>query len=357
MKVTKVAIQKITIGYTRDQGYLLFDTRTKEFGEYSIGEVTKMLKSSDTKVCGLKLKNGKIDLDLDGFNQENMAVKSSMSMGRFRLMKPNSQIKDGRLYAVVRAIDTGEKELIYEIISNTCARTFITEEGVRQLYKDGVLSGVWVDSKTGQITLADAIEIVDANTSENGGEHHKEEDTSTGQDIDTGVLGDSVPVAGNSSDIINHGDGEDIHNETSVKDETLEQVEEKESLITDKTSDEEIDPFAIFDETTPTCKPVFGDVKGLFEDEGTSVNEVDGCLDQEDEAYETNDDMSQIGKKAYVQPEKTDEKIDESKNAKKSSQSKKSNKSNSSNKGEAKKVSNTNKKAVKPAAKVAKAKK
>lgn len=299
----KVAIQKITIGYTRDQGYLLFDTDTHEFLEYSNGEVTRMLKSSDTTVCGLKLKNGKIELDLEGFNQENMMVKSSMSMGKFRLMKPNSLIKDSRLYSVVKAVDTGE-ELVYEIISNTCVRTFIHEEGVRQLYKDGVLSGVWVDSKTGQITLADAIQIEDANTSENGGEQHTKEDEAYGQNIDTGISADSLSAAGDNSASGNHGDGEDIHNEPSVKMGTSEQVEDSESLSTDETCDDEADPFSVFDEATPTSGVAFDSIEDILKDGEASDEEVDGLVDQEEDAYKTNDDMSQIGKKAYTTPKK-----------------------------------------------------
>lgn len=274
-----VAINKVTIGYTRDQGYLLYNTDTFEFIEYSTSEVARMLKKGGFGVCGLKLENGKIVLDEAGYNQVNMMVKSSMSMGRYRLMKPGHVVGD-RLYSVVRAIDTPDEGLIYEVVSNTCARVVLKEDGIRRLFSDGVLSGLWIDKYSGQITLADSIPIIDICEFNNGGEGNQKKEEKANADTDISESG--ISSLGSDAALNDTGNEPNLQSDVLVK--------------SDKVSEDE-----------ETYNP-FDSIEDILKDgELFNADEEQVKKAEDSTAYIVNDEMSQVGD-GYVEREEAQKK-------------------------------------------------
>jgi len=258
------AVNKVSIGYTRPQGFVLYCSDSCEFLEFSTTEVLRMLKADGPGICGLKLIDGKIELDEQGFHQQNLTVKSSMSMGKYRLMKPNGRIEGRRLHTIVKAIDTGKDGMIYEVVTNTYSRVILTEAGIRRLYDEGVIAGLWIDSKTGQITLAERIPIVDVEEYDNGGEKEKEEEQG-GEHNNSDISGNGISAAGDNAT----ADG--TCNESDLL---------ADSLVV---SDEKTADLSVFDEIETD-----GDNGIIFEADPELV-------DDKVQAININDDMSQIG--------------------------------------------------------------
>jgi hypothetical protein len=133
----KTVANRIDLGITRVAGYNLYDEASLEFQETTPKEVKNLIKNN--MVNGLKLENGEIILDTEGFNINNLMIKSSV--GKFRtLHNTNSIVKC--MYAVVRVIET-DNEKFYEIISNKCARFKFKIEQLKGLIEiGGYVAGV-----------------------------------------------------------------------------------------------------------------------------------------------------------------------------------------------------------------------
>ena len=123
----KTVICRLDLGYTRVAGYTLYDDVTEEFHETTPREVKELIRKN--QVNGLKLVDGGIVLDEEGFNQRNLMIKSAV--GKYRPLYDTDSLVT-RMYAVLDVVDNGG-ELMYEVITNYCGRKLMTEEFVRTL--------------------------------------------------------------------------------------------------------------------------------------------------------------------------------------------------------------------------------
>ena len=132
----KTVICRIDLGYTRIAGYTLYDDVTEEFHETTPREVKELIKNN--QVNGLKLVDGEIVLDTEGFNQRNLMIKSAV--GKYRPLYDTDSLVT-RMYAVLDVVDCGG-EFKYEVITNYCGRKLMTEEFVRTLSSIGYVAGI-----------------------------------------------------------------------------------------------------------------------------------------------------------------------------------------------------------------------
>ena len=132
----KTVICRLDLGYTRVAGYTLYDDVTEEFHETTPREVKELIRKN--QVNGLKLVDGGIVLDEEGFNQRNLMIKSAV--GKYRPLYDTDSLVT-RMYAVLDVVDNGG-ELMYEVITNYCGRKLMTEEFVRTLSSIGYVAGI-----------------------------------------------------------------------------------------------------------------------------------------------------------------------------------------------------------------------
>ncbi|GAB6152557.1 hypothetical protein JCM17380_13070 [Desulfosporosinus burensis] len=150
----KTAINRIDLGMTRIAGWNLFDEVSRQFEETTPREVKDLIKRG--LVNGLKLNNGQIELDTDGFNMRNLKIKSAV--GKFRTLYPADSMMN--MYAVVRVIETDDGCKLYETISNKCDRKKITHERLNMMIEMGYyVAGVRLVE--GKILICDGVTIQD----------------------------------------------------------------------------------------------------------------------------------------------------------------------------------------------------
>lgn len=171
---------RLDLGVTRIAGYTLYNENNHDFEETTPKAVKNLIIQGEVK--GLKLKNGEIEIDEEGFYISNLIIKSSV--GRYRPLYPTASIVSC-MYALVRVIIKTDNETIYEIISNKCARLkFSTEQlkglieiggyvaGVRMINNEiEVCKGVRIDdrrSKSEQIDNSSNTEVEEVKSSLNG---------------------------------------------------------------------------------------------------------------------------------------------------------------------------------------------
>lgn len=147
MKMTPVC--RLDLGQTRVAGFTLFDPKSKEFRECTPKEVKQLILAG--QVNGLKLCEDEIVLDSDGFNMRNLKIKSGV--GNYRNMFP-CEHGDGKLYAVVRLIDTDDGRL-FEVVDNKCARVKMDAAKLMMLAAFSSVAGVRVHD--GKIELCDGV--------------------------------------------------------------------------------------------------------------------------------------------------------------------------------------------------------
>ena len=131
----KTVICRLDLGYTRIAGYTLYDDVTEEFHETTPREVKELIKKD--QVNGLKLVNDEIVLDVEGFNQRNLMIKTAV--GKYRPLNDVDSLVT-RMYAILDVVDNGG-ELMYEVITNYCGRKLMTEEFIRTLNSIGYVAG------------------------------------------------------------------------------------------------------------------------------------------------------------------------------------------------------------------------
>lgn len=149
----KTVICRLDLGRTRIAGYVLFDDKTDEFQELTPKEVKVLI--AEGRVNGLKLVGGEIKLDAEGFNQQNLMIKSAV--GKFRSLYPSSNVLNS-MYAVVRYIICNKGQF-YELISNKAARIIVTPERLRVLMEVTFVAGVRLVG--GEILLCKGVQIED----------------------------------------------------------------------------------------------------------------------------------------------------------------------------------------------------
>lgn len=152
----RYAVSLIYLGYTRNSGAVLFDSNTKEFLDSTPAEVRRLIDLGLVK--GLKWRNGdegpEFVVDTEGFNQQNIPVKSANKFRPYLNDVPGAPINS--MYTVVRVLDTDYRGRLYEVVSNKCARIKITEQNLRELSQLTNIAGVWI--KDDEIKVCDGVQ-------------------------------------------------------------------------------------------------------------------------------------------------------------------------------------------------------
>ena len=153
----RTVVARIQLGRTRIAGYTIYNSESLAFDELTPREVKYLIK--DKQINGLKMtKDGEIILDLEGFNQHNLMIKSGV--GNYWPMNPAEGLAQHEMFSLTKVADT-DQGMVYEVVSTRCARLPITEAKLRSLYDVNCLVGCWINDKTGMIRLADGVEMVD----------------------------------------------------------------------------------------------------------------------------------------------------------------------------------------------------
>lgn len=129
-------VNQINLG-KRVGGYTCYDSKSKEFNEYTPKEVKNLIKSGG--VYGLKLEGDEIALDRAGFHTENLMVKSGI--GNYKPLNPAGNLVN-TFYAVVKVIHSKDG-IHYEVVSDKAARIELTEERLKIFLEFGCVSGVY----------------------------------------------------------------------------------------------------------------------------------------------------------------------------------------------------------------------
>lgn len=153
----KILANRIDLGLTRIAGFNLYCSESRAFEETTPKDVKALIKRN--QVNGLKLVNGEIVLDTEGFNMRNLMVKSGV--GKYRSLFPADTMVNC-MYAVVRVIDT-DNGRIYETVNNKCARVKVTPEKLNMLMEMGYVAGVKKNDK-GVIEICKGVTIEDKRT-------------------------------------------------------------------------------------------------------------------------------------------------------------------------------------------------
>ena len=152
----KTVTCQLNLGKTRVAGYVLYDHRSMAFEETTPRDVKHLIK--EKQLNGLKLdENEEIVLDGDGFNQQNIIIKSGV--GNYHPMHDNLGVSLNEMFALTKIADT-DTGMVYEVVTSRCARLPITEEKLRSLYELNCLTGCWI-TKEGNIRIADGVDMID----------------------------------------------------------------------------------------------------------------------------------------------------------------------------------------------------
>lgn len=155
----RYAVSLIYLGYTRNSGAVLFDSDTKEFLDSTPAEVRRLIDLGLVK--GLKWRNGEegpeFVVDTEGFNQQNIPVKSANKFRPYLNDVPGAPINS--MYTVVRVLDTDYRGRLYEVVSNKCARIKIAEQNLRELSQLTNIAGVWITDS--EIKICDDVQYED----------------------------------------------------------------------------------------------------------------------------------------------------------------------------------------------------
>lgn len=150
----KTAVCRIDLGVTRIAGYTLYDETTREFQETTPKEVKALILAD--QVNGLKLADGEIALDDEGFNMQNMMIKSAV--GKYRMLCPVNNSLVNCTYAVVRMLKT-DNGPVYETVSNKCARVKVPPERLKMMMEIGYVAGARLAD--GDIQLCSGVTVED----------------------------------------------------------------------------------------------------------------------------------------------------------------------------------------------------
>lgn len=148
----KTVANRLDLGKTRIAGFCLYCSESKDFIETTPNEVKTLINQG--QVNGLKLVDGRIELDTENFNIHNLMIKSSV--GRYRTLYADDCMVTC-MYAVVSMLEIDNNSQIFEIINNRCGRIWITSERLKMLIQMGNVAGVRLVN--GEIELCKGVSI------------------------------------------------------------------------------------------------------------------------------------------------------------------------------------------------------
>lgn len=150
---------RLDLGQTRVAGWVLFNAASEhyEFEEVTPKETLRLVRAG--MVNGLKIVDGELLPDAEGFEQRNIKIKSGV--GNYRNMVETGKQGD-KTYSVIRKVSHDDEDE-YAIITSKCGRFEIDEEGLRMLMRFSDVAGVRL-SETGEILTCQGVDVVDMRT-------------------------------------------------------------------------------------------------------------------------------------------------------------------------------------------------
>ena len=161
VKTFRVVTAVLMLGYTRLQGFVIYDSETKAFEETTPAEVRRLIKAG-ANLHGVKIDaddKNKFDIDTD-FYQNELPIKTAC--GKFRLLVND----DGKsnfndvCYSVVKKIIGVDGETSFEVVTNHCARLEMDEEQLKQRIALAYVAGAYID-ESGELVIHDSIPVED----------------------------------------------------------------------------------------------------------------------------------------------------------------------------------------------------
>lgn len=159
-KTFMVVTSALMLGYTRLQGFVVYNSETKSFEEITPAEVRRMIRSG-ANLHGVVLDEqdkNKFTVDKD-FYQEELPVKTAC--GKFRLLinEDGTSSFHDICYSVVKKIISRNGATSYEVVTNHCARLVFSEEELCQRICIAYVAGVHLD-ESGNLIIHSSIPVV-----------------------------------------------------------------------------------------------------------------------------------------------------------------------------------------------------
>ena len=156
----KTCILRLDLGQTRIAGYVLFNPASEhyDFEEVTPKETLRQVQAG--LVNGLKVVDGQLVNDLDGFNQTQMLIKSGV--GNYRRMVENNAKSGDKTYSVIRKVFHDDEDE-YHLITSKCGRFTIDTEGLKMLMRFSDVAGVRL-AESGEIMTCQGVEVSDMRT-------------------------------------------------------------------------------------------------------------------------------------------------------------------------------------------------
>lgn len=180
----KFVVCRIDLGITRIAGYTVYDETSKEFQEKTPKEVISLIKKND--LTGLKLFNGKIEIDKEEFRMSNIMIKSGI--GKFRKLYESDKLINC-MYILVKVIYTDDN-VVYEVVNNRCSRTKVSHEKLKMLMEMGEVAGAELLSNS-KIKLCKGV-TVDNRRSKKENEQLKKKETKENDNLDKGKANKNI---------------------------------------------------------------------------------------------------------------------------------------------------------------------
>ncbi len=155
----KTVVCRIDLGMTRIAGYVLFNPTGEhyDFDEVTPKETLRMVQAGT--VNGLKIVEGQLVPDVEGFQQQNIKIKSGV--GNYRNMVETGKQGD-KTFSVIRKVYHDDEDE-YHLITSKCGRFTIDTEGLKMLMRFSDVAGVRL-SETGEILTCQGVEVSDMRT-------------------------------------------------------------------------------------------------------------------------------------------------------------------------------------------------
>ncbi len=150
---------RLDLGITRIAGFLLFNAASEhyEFEEVTPKETLRLVKAG--MVNGLKIVDGELVPDSEGFGQHNFKIKSGV--GNYRNAVETGKQGD-KTYSIIRKVSHDDEDE-YTVITSKCGRFSIDTEGLIALMRFYDVAGVRLD-ESGEIVTYPGVTISDMRT-------------------------------------------------------------------------------------------------------------------------------------------------------------------------------------------------
>jgi len=155
----KTVVCRLDLGMTRVAGWILFNPASEHYDmeECTPREVFNLVKSNG--VNGIVLVDGQLVPDVEGFNQQNIKIKSGV--GNYRNMVETGKQGD-KTYSVIRKVSHDDEDE-YHLITSKCGRFTIDTEGLIALMRFYDVAGVRL-AESGEIVTCQGVEVSDMRT-------------------------------------------------------------------------------------------------------------------------------------------------------------------------------------------------